>query len=54
MACCGDVSTQESLAATAMLRHHLPEMKVRFVNVVDLFKRKSSKKTPPSIPPSEP
>lgn len=38
MASCGDVSTQEALAATAMLRHHLPELKIRFVNVVDLFR----------------
>ncbi len=38
MACCGDVATQESLAATALLREHLPDLKVRFVNVVDLFK----------------
>ena len=38
MACCGDVPTMESLAATALLRQHLPDVKVRFVNVVDLFK----------------
>ena len=38
MACCGDVPTLESLAATALLRQFLPELKVRFVNVVDLFK----------------
>jgi xylulose-5-phosphate/fructose-6-phosphate phosphoketolase len=38
MASCGDVSTHESLAATALLRQHLPELKIRFVNVVDLFK----------------
>ena len=38
MASCGDVSTQEALAAVAILRHHLPELKIRFVNVVDLFK----------------
>jgi len=38
MASCGDVPTMESLAATALLRQHLPEIKVRFVNVVDLFK----------------
>ena len=37
MASCGDVATQEALAATAILREHLPELKVRFVNVVDLF-----------------
>ena len=38
MACCGDVPTLESLAATALLRQHLPDLKIRFVNVVDLFK----------------
>jgi xylulose-5-phosphate/fructose-6-phosphate phosphoketolase len=38
MASCGDVPTMESLAATALLREHLPDVKVRFVNVVDLFK----------------
>ena len=38
MASCGDVPTMESLAATALLRQLLPDIKVRFVNVVDLFK----------------
>jgi len=38
MASCGDVPTMESLAAAALLRQHLPDVKVRFVNVVDLFK----------------
>jgi xylulose-5-phosphate/fructose-6-phosphate phosphoketolase len=38
MASCGDIATMEALAATAMLRQHFPELKVRFVNVVDLFK----------------
>ena len=38
MASCGDVPTQEALAATALLREYLPELKIRFVNVVDLFK----------------
>ena len=38
MASCGDVPTMESLAATALLRQHLPDIKVRFVNVVDLFR----------------
>lgn len=38
MASCGDVSTQEALAATALLRKYLPNIKIRFVNVVDLFK----------------
>ncbi len=38
MACCGDVATMETLAATAILREEFPDLKVRFVNVVDLFK----------------
>ncbi|CAD5937418.1 putative phosphoketolase 1 [Planktothrix tepida] len=38
MASCGDVATMESLAATAILREEIPDLKVRFVNVVDLFK----------------
>src|SRR5512138_971526 len=38
MASCGDVATQEALAATAILRERLPELKVRFVNVVDLYR----------------
>ncbi|MEB3293447.1 MAG: phosphoketolase family protein [Synechococcales bacterium] len=38
MACCGDIPTMESLAATAILRRSLPDLKVRFINVVDLYK----------------
>ena len=38
MASCGDVPTMEALAATALLREHLPDVKIRFVNVVDLFR----------------
>jgi xylulose-5-phosphate/fructose-6-phosphate phosphoketolase len=38
MACAGDVPTMEALAATALLREHLPDLRVRFINVVDLFK----------------
>jgi len=37
MACCGDVPTLETLAAVDLLRKHLPEVKVRVVNVVDLM-----------------
>lgn len=37
MACCGDIPTMESLAATAILRQEFPELKIRFINVVDLF-----------------
>ena len=38
MACCGDIPTMESLAATEILRREFPELKVRFINVVDLYK----------------
>jgi xylulose-5-phosphate/fructose-6-phosphate phosphoketolase len=38
MACCGDVPTLETLAAVSILRTHLPELKIRVVNVVDLMK----------------
>lgn len=38
IACAGDVMTMEALAATELLRQHIPDMKVRFVNVVDLMK----------------
>jgi xylulose-5-phosphate/fructose-6-phosphate phosphoketolase len=34
---CGDVPTLESLAAVQLLRRHLPELKIRFVNVIDLM-----------------
>jgi xylulose-5-phosphate/fructose-6-phosphate phosphoketolase len=37
MACAGDVPTIETLAAVALLRHHLPDLKIRVVNVVDLM-----------------
>jgi xylulose-5-phosphate/fructose-6-phosphate phosphoketolase len=37
MAAAGDVPTMEALAATALLRGQFPDLKIRFVNVVDLF-----------------
>ncbi|MFN3919387.1 MAG: phosphoketolase [Methylohalobius sp.] len=37
MACCGDVPTLETLAAVDFMRQHLPELKVRVINVVDLM-----------------
>jgi len=42
MACSGDVPTLETLAAVSILRTHLPELKIRVVNVVDLFKLQKS------------
>ncbi len=41
MVCCGDVPTLETLAAVALLRDGLPELKIRLVNVVDLMKLES-------------
>ena len=38
LACAGDVPTLETLAATDLLRRHLPDLKVRVVNVVDLMR----------------
>jgi xylulose-5-phosphate/fructose-6-phosphate phosphoketolase len=38
LACCGDVATMEALAAAAILREKAPGLKLRFINVVDLFK----------------
>ena len=38
LVCCGDVPTLETLAAVSILREHLPDLKIRVVNVVDLMK----------------
>jgi xylulose-5-phosphate/fructose-6-phosphate phosphoketolase len=38
LACAGDIPTTEALAADALLREHFPDLKIRFINVVDLFK----------------
>jgi xylulose-5-phosphate/fructose-6-phosphate phosphoketolase len=38
MACAGDIPTKEALAATDLLRKEFPDLKLRFINVVDLFK----------------
>lgn len=38
LACCGDTPTLECLAAVTIMREHLPQVKIRFINVVDLFK----------------
>ncbi|MGQ5525139.1 phosphoketolase family protein [Chitinimonas sp. PSY-7] len=46
MAACGDVPTQESLAATHMLRTYFPALKIRFINVVDLFRLQPNSEHP--------
>jgi phosphoketolase len=38
LACAGDVPTMEALGANALLRENFPDLKIRFINVVDLFK----------------
>jgi xylulose-5-phosphate/fructose-6-phosphate phosphoketolase len=46
MASAGDIPTKEALAAVAMLRQEFPDLKIRFVNVVDLYKLVSSNQHP--------
>jgi xylulose-5-phosphate/fructose-6-phosphate phosphoketolase len=50
LACCGDVPTLEVLAAADILRKHLPDLKVRVVNVVDLMKLQPPKEHPHGLP----
>jgi xylulose-5-phosphate/fructose-6-phosphate phosphoketolase len=46
MAAAGDIPTQEALAATQLLREAFPDLKVRFINVVDLFRLQDAKEHP--------
>ncbi len=46
LACAGDVPTQETIAAAALLREHLPELRVRVVNVVDLMRLQDEREHP--------
>jgi xylulose-5-phosphate/fructose-6-phosphate phosphoketolase len=46
MASAGDIPTQEALAATDMLRKEFPDLKIRFINVVDLFKLQPNSEHP--------
>ena len=50
MACAGDVPTLETLAAVALLREHLPELRVRVVNVVDLMRLQPTGEHPHGLP----
>jgi xylulose-5-phosphate/fructose-6-phosphate phosphoketolase len=43
---CGDIPTKEALAATALLREHFPDLKLRFINVVDLFRMTTDNEHP--------
>ena len=46
IACAGDIPTQEALAATALLRAEFPELRIRFINVIDLFKIQTDRDHP--------
>ncbi len=46
MACCGDTPTLEVLAAVSILREHLPDLRIRVVNVVDLMRLQSASEHP--------
>jgi xylulose-5-phosphate/fructose-6-phosphate phosphoketolase len=46
MACCGDVPTLETLAAVELMRRHLPELKIRVINVVDLMRLQPAEEHP--------
>jgi xylulose-5-phosphate/fructose-6-phosphate phosphoketolase len=53
MACCGDVPTLETLAAVQLIRRHLPEIKVRVINVVDLMKLQPPSEHPNGLTDAE-
>ncbi|HET7169224.1 MAG TPA: phosphoketolase family protein [Candidatus Limnocylindrales bacterium] len=50
IAACGDTPTLEALGAVALLREHLPELRIRFVNVVDLMRLQDEKEHPHGLP----
>jgi xylulose-5-phosphate/fructose-6-phosphate phosphoketolase len=53
MACCGDVPTLETLAAVSILRKHLPDVKIRVINVVDLMKLEPNTEHPHGLSEQE-
>jgi xylulose-5-phosphate/fructose-6-phosphate phosphoketolase len=53
MACAGDIPTLETLAAVALLREHLPDLKVRVVNVVDLMRLQDDREHPHGLSHAE-
>ncbi len=46
LGCAGDVPTMETIAAASMLREHLPQLKVRVVNVIDLMRLQDQREHP--------
>jgi xylulose-5-phosphate/fructose-6-phosphate phosphoketolase len=53
LGCAGDVPTLETLAAAAILREHLPDLRVRVVNVVDLMRLQPESEHPHGLPDAE-
>jgi xylulose-5-phosphate/fructose-6-phosphate phosphoketolase len=53
MACAGDVPTLETLAAADLMRRHLPDLKVRVVNIVDLMRLQPPSEHPHGLPDAE-
>jgi xylulose-5-phosphate/fructose-6-phosphate phosphoketolase len=53
LGCCGDVPTLETLAAAAILREHLPDLRVRVVNVVDLMRLQPASEHPHGLSDAE-
>jgi xylulose-5-phosphate/fructose-6-phosphate phosphoketolase len=53
LGCAGDVPTLETVAAAAILREQLPELKVRVVNVVDLMRLEPDSEHPHGLPDAE-
>jgi xylulose-5-phosphate/fructose-6-phosphate phosphoketolase len=53
MACCGDVPTLETLAAVQLMRQHLPELKIRVINVVDLMRLQPAEEHPHGLSNAE-
>ncbi len=53
LGCAGDIPTLETLAAADLLRRHIPDLKVRVVNVVDLMKLQTSSEHPHGLSDAE-
>jgi xylulose-5-phosphate/fructose-6-phosphate phosphoketolase len=53
LACAGDIPTLETLAAAALLRTHLPKLRVRVINVVDLMRLQPDSEHPHGLPDAE-
>ena len=53
LGCAGDVPTLEAVAAAALLREHLPDLRVRLVNVVDLMRLQPESEHPHGLPDAQ-